>query len=282
MPELPEVETVARDLRPLLVGQRIDSLIVGERSLRKPWSADRTPLVVGRTVRELRRRGKWLPMILDDGTAVVFHLGMTGQMTVHAVGEALADHVHFRIRLGTGERELRFRDIRRFGSIAWYATYSIWEESLDEPLGPEPWDLTTDGLLKSLEKTIRPIKAVLLDQSVVAGVGNIYADESLFLTGLHPTTTGRSVTRPQAEKLRAAIVDVLTRSIASRGSTIRNYVGGSGLAGGHQTSLAVYGRTGEECIVCGTAVECIRLAGRSTHFCPKCQRVRVDGLRVAE
>ena len=114
-------------------------------------------------------------------------------------------------------------------------------------------------------------EAVLLDQSVVAGVGNIYADESLFLAGMHPTTPGRDVTQSGAERLRGAIVDVLTRSIAARGSTIRNYVGGSGLAGGHQVSLAVYGRTGEECAKCGTAVECIRLAGRSTHFCPKCQ-----------
>ena len=146
-----------------------------------------------------------------------------------------------------------------------------WAASLGQPLGPEPFDLTAADWKQSLEGTERSLKAVLLDQSVVAGVGNIYADESLFMAKLHPTCPGDRAKPKEADRLRRAIVDVLTRAIAGRGSTIRDYVGGSGLRGSYQDEFRVYGRTGKPCRRCRTAIERIRLAGRSTHFCPKCQ-----------
>ena len=143
-------------------------------------------------------------------------------------------------------------------------------------LGPEPWDLEPAYWRERLAATDRPLKAILLDQRVVAGVGNIYADESLFEARLHPARAGRSLTRAEAERLRRGIVTVLERAIERRGSSIRNYVGGSGLKGGYQEEFRVYGRTGEPCLRCRAPIERVRLAGRSTHYCPKCQKKKED------
>jgi formamidopyrimidine-DNA glycosylase len=270
---LPEVETVVRDVRPLLVGRRIRAVEVSRQALRRPWSAEWAALLAGRRVRAVRRRGKWIILDLDRHLFLVFHLGMTGQLTVAQGDQPRADHVHVVLDLSGAKEQLRFRDIRRFGSATLFAgreALGRWFE--DSGLGPEPFDLDPPSWRGQLARTARPLKAVLLDQRLVAGVGNIYADEALFEARLHPQRAGRSLSAPEAERLRRAVVTVLNRAIRRRGSSIRNYVGGSGLKGSYQKEFRVYHRAGEPCPRCGTPIERVRLAGRSTHFCPNCQR----------
>jgi formamidopyrimidine-DNA glycosylase len=273
VPELPEVETVVRDLRPHRVGRRLRHVAVGAKPLRRAWSPDWAARLAGRTVRAVRRRGKWIVLDLDRGLLVV-HLGMTGQLTVGPADRPAQDHTHFSADLGGGQ-QLRFRDIRRFGSLDLFADAADLDEFLAGRLGPEPFDLPPDHFRAALAATARPLKAVLLDQRVVAGVGNIYADESLFVARLPPTQRGRGTTRAEADRLRRAVVRVLETAIERRGSSIRDYVGGSGLRGSYQDQFRVYGRAGEPCRRCRTPVARTRLAGRSTHYCPRCQAAPV-------
>jgi len=271
MPELPEVETVVRDLRPLLVGRRLTAVRSSAKRLRTRWSKSWEKPVVGSQVAAIRRRGKWILVDLAPRGLLVLHLGMTGQLTVQPASSPRPEHTHLIFSLDDGGSELRFRDIRRFGSATWFADENGWNRSRAVELGPEPFDLEGRSWHASLAKADRCMKALLLDQGVVAGVGNIYADESLFQSRIHPRQRGRELTLRQTQRLREALLAILTRAIAGRGSTIRDYVGGSGLMGEYQDTLAVYGRTGEPCLRCRAAIECIRLAGRSTHFCPNCQ-----------
>lgn len=276
MPELPEVETVVRELRPLLAGRRISGVTTGNDAakLRLPWQPTWAKTVTGRSFQAARRRGKWIILDFAGGGGLLFHLGMTGQLTVATNNSDQVTHCHMEFHLDDCAGTLRYRDPRRFGGVMYWAREATLQSYLGERLGPEPWDLDPAAWFRRLAESRRPLKAILLDQSVVAGVGNIYADEALHAARLVPTQLGVETTRHQATRLRTAIVLVLDRAIASRGSTIRDYVGGSGEAGGFQYELTVYGREGEQCIRCRTAVRCIRLAGRATHFCPKCQKVR--------
>jgi formamidopyrimidine-DNA glycosylase len=275
VPELPEVETVVRDLRPLLTGRRIGSVQVGPKPLRRRWSPAWRRQLAGRRVREVFRRGKWIVVALDGGMFLVIHLGMTGQLRVVPAREPPEPHTHAVLDLDRGRRQLRFRDIRRFGSLTLFADRRELEGFFEAAgLGPEPFDLDPAYWRQRLAATGRCLKAVLLDQRAVAGVGNIYADEALFEARLHPTRPGRELMPAEAARLRRAIVTVLNRAIDKRGSSIRNYVGGSGLRGGYQQEFRAYGRTGEPCPRCGAAIQRVRLAGRSTHFCPRCQKSR--------
>ncbi len=273
MPELPEVETVVRDLRPLLTGARLTGVTrASRRSLRRPWSADWSARLTGRRVEAVGRRGKWIILDVEAAGHLVVHLGMTGQLTVVDAAEPRASHTHLVFGLDTG-RDLRFRDVRRFGS----ATLFAGREALDaffrqSGLGPEPFGVPADYWRQCLAATRRCLKAVLLDQGIVAGVGNIYADESLFRARLHPARLACALDAAAADRLRRAVAAVLERAIDRRGSTIRDYVGGSGLRGGYQEEFQVYGRTGEPCPRCRTPIACARLAGRSSHFCPRCQK----------
>lgn len=293
MPELPEVETVVRDLRPLLVGRTIERVVCGKRKLRTPWKAAWSKVLAGMTVEAVRRRGKWMvihltprppslrgkgeqsPSLLGEGLGrggfLLLHLGMTGQLTVVPSKTEKQDHTHLIFPLENGH-ELRFRDVRRFGSAEWFGSSEALNTKLNESLGPEPFDLTADDWHARVTHSSRCLKAILLDQTVVAGVGNIYADESCFLSRLHPQRKGDSLSRGDCERLRVAIVEVLTRAIEGRGSTIKDYIGGSGLMGTYQGEFRVYGRTGEPCMTCSQIIEMKRLAGRSSHFCLKCQR----------
>ncbi|HEY8505552.1 MAG TPA: bifunctional DNA-formamidopyrimidine glycosylase/DNA-(apurinic or apyrimidinic site) lyase [Gemmataceae bacterium] len=279
MPELPEVETVARDLRPLVVGRRVEAVAAGAKALRRRWQREWGPALVGEVITAVRRRGKWLIFELSGGGALLVHLGMTGQLTVAPAGAEVTDHTHLRFRLGeprggadpAGPRELRFRDARRFGSVTFYPGAEALDAFLAERLGPEPFELSAREWRAALARSRRSLKAVLLDQRVVAGVGNIYADEALFAARLNPGRRGGEVTAAEAERLRRALARVLRRAIEHRGSTIRDYVGGSGQRGRFQDRFAVYGRAGEPCPRCGTPVAVRRLAGRSSHYCPKCQ-----------
>ncbi len=276
MPELPEVETVVRDLQPMLTGRVLLALRRGKRKLRRPWKPAWDALLTGRRVEAVRRRGKWIVLDLDSRHLVI-HLGMTGQLTVTDAVTIEEDHTHLIFTLDDG-RHLRFRDIRRFGSVTLFedanALQTFFEEAL---LGPEPWDLKRIDWRKRLNASKRSLKAMLLDQRLVAGVGNIYADEALFEARLHPTLTGKSLSGAEAERLRKAILVVLERAIERRGSTISDYRDGSGARGGYQKEFRVYGRTGKPCVRCNTPIEWLRLAGRSTHYCPRCQESGVRG-----
>jgi formamidopyrimidine-DNA glycosylase len=273
VPELPEVETVVRDLRPHLVGRRLAAVEVSDLPLRKRWSAEWASTLVGRRAREVRRRGKWIVLDLDRDLHLVFHLGMTGQLVVTPAKEPRPPHTHLVFALDRGAEQLRFRDIRRFGSATLFPSAEGLRQFFQAAgLGPEPFDLDPKYWRERLAATERSLKAVLLDQRVVAGVGNIYADESLFVARLHPARRGSDLSAAEAGRLRKAIAAVLTYAIAKRGSSIRNYVGGSGLKGEYQNEFRVYGRTGEPCGRCGRPIAGIRLAGRSTHYCPHCQK----------
>lgn len=272
MPELPEVETVVRDLRPHLVGRRFTALTVGRKALRRRWAPAWKAKVLGRPVQAVERRGKWITIDLG-GPWLLVHLGMSGQFTATGAREPRATHTHLVFTLDDEENELRFRDIRRFGSVTLYEDRTDLDAFfVKSKLGPEPFDLDPAYWRAALRRTARSLKAILLDQSVVAGVGNIYADESLFEAKLNPNLLGRDLTPRQADRLREAVAAVLTRAIEKRGSSIRNYVGGSGLRGGYQEEFRAYGRTGAPCLRCETPIAHLRLAGRSTHYCPACQR----------
>jgi formamidopyrimidine-DNA glycosylase len=273
VPELPEVETVVRDLRPLLVGRTFAGIEVGRKALRRKWSRSWVATLLGQRVDGIHRRGKWILIDLGESWLLV-HLGMTGQFTVAAAGAPRETHTHIIFTLDDAN-ELRFRDIRRFGSVTYYPARAKLDAFFARNgLGPEPFDLDGTYWRQSLQNTKRSLKAILLDQTIVAGIGNIYADESLFEAKLHPTTLGMELTPRQAHKLQHALVAVLRRAIERRGASIRDYVGGSGLKGQFQHEFRVYGRTGEPCSRCRAAIEKMTLAGRSTHFCPKCQAKR--------
>jgi formamidopyrimidine-DNA glycosylase len=269
MPELPEVETVVRDLRPRVVGRTIQRVELGDKKLRRPWQPAWSSTVAGAKVKAMHRRGKWIIIDLDRDPRLIVHLGMTGQFTTAELTESRPDHLHFVFHLG--ELELRFRDIRRFGSIELFADDVTAHTYLDERLGPEPFDIDPAYFREALQKSGRTLKAALLDQTLIAGIGNIYADEALHRAGLHPEARGRSLKPAATERLRLAIQAVITQAVAGRGSTIRDYVGGSGLKGEFQNEFRAYGRDGEPCLTCGTLLLRFVVAGRSSHFCPKCQ-----------
>jgi formamidopyrimidine-DNA glycosylase len=272
MPELPEVETVVRDLRPLLTGRRIISVRHSGYNFRKPWKPAWKQQLQRKKLVSVERRGKWIVLHLEGSQSLVLHLGMSGQLRVVDAEQPLQDHVHLVLGLDDGRRQLRFRDIRRFGSATLFADDREREHFFAQSkLGPEPFALDAKYWKQRVQQADRPLKAMLLDQRVVAGVGNIYADESLFQAKLHPARLGRDLADSEISRLRRAIITVLNRAIEKRGSTIRNYLGGSGLRGGYQDEFRVYGRTGKPCPRCGVPIERVRLAGRSTHFCPKCQ-----------
>jgi formamidopyrimidine-DNA glycosylase len=311
MPELPEVETVVRDLRPLVAGRVITGVRQSKKKLRRAWEPRWNAKVTGSRIEAVRRRGKWIlidlgredptplaslaappprgegrkterkhtpPLPLGEGAGgwgpsplLRIHLGMTGQFTVAPASTPEPDHLHVVFSLDDGN-ELRLRDSRRFGSAEYFPDRAAVEAEMNAELGPEPFGIDPDYFRQTIRGTSRNLKAVLLDQKAIAGVGNIYADEALFRAKLHPGRSGKALSPEECDRLREAIEAVMARAIESRGSTIRDYVGGSGLRGGFQNEFAVYGRTGEPCPACGTPIRSARFAGRSSHYCPECQK----------
>lgn len=279
MPELPEVETVRRGLVPRLVGKRIVRLQQRRKDLRIPMPAKFASKVEGRTVRAIDRRAKYLLIRLDDGQTLIAHLGMSGRMTLHDAASAAAhplnrhDHVVFDIEDGW---QVRFNDARRFGLMLLVADEAVPRHKFFKGLGPEPLDATFDGpaLAERLAGRKTPIKAALLDQKTLVGVGNIYACEALFLAGISPRRSAHTVQGERATKLVNAIRHVLARSIDDGGSTLRDHVQPGGELGYFQTRFNVYDRAGTACPTrgCGNTVRRVVQAGRSTFYCARCQR----------
>jgi formamidopyrimidine-DNA glycosylase len=276
VPELPEVETVVRDLRPRLLGKRINRLRVGKLTLRRPWKRLWADWLVGQRIVDINRRGKWIIIRFENGSFLVIHLGMTGQLGVATAHAVLAPHTHMILDIAGTREQLRFRDVRRFGSATVFGSSEQLEEHFRKVgLGPEPFRLDLKYWQGKLATTERNLKAVLLDQRIVAGIGNIYADEALFEACLHPRRRGCDLSVAEASGLRKAIGLVLRRAINRRGSSIRDFVDGSGRQGSYQREFRVYQSVGQACPRCHTPIERIRLSGRSTHFCPCCQSLKV-------
>ena len=272
MPELPEVQTVVDTLAPRVVGRRIVSVRRGEHDVVTPRGFDLAGAVVGRTIRCVTRRAKRIVVELDNGKAFFVHLGMTGRLGVIAPDAPIASHTHVVFELEDGV-EVRFVDPRRFGGIVFLCEAASGGR-FSAPVGPEPLTLRPAALLKRLRATRRPVKNALLDQSLIAGLGNIYVDESLHAARIHPLTPAAALGEPDVRRLNRAIKRTLRRAIRHRGSTLRDYVDAEGVGGGFQLLHQVYARAGEPCRACGGTIERVVLAGRSTHFCPRCQPAR--------
>jgi formamidopyrimidine-DNA glycosylase len=272
MPELPEVETIRRDLLPAVRGRVIAEVAISPNApklvqLMHPDEFCR--LLAGRRVEDISRRGKYLIFNLDRGLLWVVHLRMTGRLQHRQDGCPEHPHLRATFRLDDGTW-LCFADLRKFGMM-----WLVDDWTLVHPnLGPEPLEDAFDhaAFHTVLKRRGAPIKSVLLDQEVVAGIGNIYADEALFTARISPKKPANSLSRPAVDRLHAAIREVLHTALGDRGSSFRDYVDGAGLKGGHQLKVKVFRRTGEPCYACGAEIRRIKLGGRSTHFCPKCQR----------
>jgi formamidopyrimidine-DNA glycosylase len=272
VPELPEVETVRRGLEPLMVGRRIERVeVLDERLVRPLAPATVERLLAGREVSALGRRGKYLVISFADADLVaVHHLRMTGSFA--GPGQPEPSHVRLRYHLAGLPGAIRYNDPRRFGTLD-LGTREEIDAYLDERLGPEPLDPAWDArqLHARLRGRSAPLKGVLLDQRVVAGLGNIYVDEACFLAGVRPDLSADRVTRAGAERLVGAIRSRLQEAIDVGGSTLRDYRGVEGTVGGMQERFVAYGRAGLPCLRCGTTMRGARIAGRGTSWCPHCQ-----------
>jgi formamidopyrimidine-DNA glycosylase len=271
MPELPEVETTRRGLFPLAVGHRVVAAKIYDRRLRWPVPRSLEKNLTGRTIDGLDRRSKYLLFRLGADTMLI-HLGMTGSLRAFREAPPRTSHDHFDIVLDSGVT-LRYRDPRRFGALLWLRPPAEGHPLLAS-LGPEPFDPACDAryLWTATRKRKAAIKLALMDNGLITGVGNIYANESLFRAGIRPTTPARRLSTPRFARLLDAVRQTLDDAIAKGGSTLRDYVGSSGEPGFFQLDYFVYGREGQPCRVCGTAIKSLRQGGRATSYCPHCQR----------
>jgi formamidopyrimidine-DNA glycosylase len=270
MPELPEVETIARSLEMRVRGDLIESVWLSSKP--EPLKSPAVEIVTtlqGKRIAGVRRAGKHVVFDLqpadDDSRRAqwIVHLGMTGSLLVCKPEAELAKHTHAIVRLGSG-RELRFVDPRRFGRISVLETFS-------SP-GAEPLNIRLAEFAKLFRRRKTPIKSALLNQKLLSGVGNIYADEALFRAGIRPRRQSASLSANELARLRLALKRVLRQAIRLGGSSISDYVDADGREGSFQLKHRVYGREGEPCLVCKTPIKRVVIAGRSSHYCPKCQR----------
>jgi formamidopyrimidine-DNA glycosylase len=273
VPELPEIETIRRGLGPLVVGRRVLGVTVRERRLREPIAPRGLARLRGATLTGIRRRSKYLLLDTDAGLTLLVHLGMTGQLWVADKGRPRRPHEHVVIALDDG-RELRYADIRRFGLM-----HVVRSDRLDlhprlKGLGPEPLDtaVTGESLHRGTRRLKKPVKNYLMDTRSIAGVGNIYACEALYRAGISPRRAVRRVDRASWGRLVASLREVLNEAISAGGTTLRDFLNAEGDVGYFAVSLRVYDRKGKPCGGCGAPIRRIVQAGRSTFFCPRCQR----------
>lgn len=286
MPELPEVETVARGLQQSIAGRHILSVSLGKTDFIDDPAALEQHLP-GRKIERVERYGKFMLLRLSaaaaaigeqEAGALLVHLGMTGNLSPSAAAQPYEKHTHARFLLDDG-RELRYTDARRFGRLAYLEKESLAAEL--ERYGAEPLRISAREFAARIRQRRARIKALLLDQSVLRGVGNIYADESLWRAKIHPAKLGAQFTAAEAEALRKALQKILQSAIAMRGSSISDFLDADGRPGEYQRHHRVYGREGRKCYRCTTLVRRIIVAGRSSYFCPACQRTprRSAGLK---
>lgn len=271
MPELPEVETTVRGLARFLEGERITRVVLNRPNLRRPFPADLVQVMTGAQITGLSRRAKYGLIHLDRGSSMIFHLGMSGRWRIDPEEADKHDH----LVMETAQHRFALCDPRRFGSVDLVAEGALDQWPQFASLGPEPLgpDLTAEHLKAALKGKSQPIKLCLLDQRIVAGLGNIYVCEALWRARIHPLKAGGKVTKPQLSRLVPAIKEVLETSIRDGGSSLRDYAAPDGELGYFATRFDVYGRTGEPCHRDdGGTVRRIAQGGRSTWYCPICQK----------
>ncbi|RYL93811.1 DNA-formamidopyrimidine glycosylase [Sporolactobacillus sp. THM7-4] len=273
MPELPEVETVKRTLNELVIGKTVEHVEVRwPRIIKRPGDWNRfCELLAGETIHKVDRRGKFL--LFDfDSKVMVSHLRMEGRYRLDPEDAPVDQYTHVIFHFTDGTA-LRYRDVRKFGTMHLFEKGEEWGLPPLIKLGPEPLSpsFSIEGLLADCRKTKRAIKVLLLDQSAVVGLGNIYVDEALFRARIHPLTPACALSRQDAARLHQAIIDTLSEAVRLGGSSIRTFVNSQGHMGFFQQELRVYGRPGLPCVNCGTPIKKIKVGGRGTHFCPTCQ-----------
>lgn len=269
MPELPEVETIVRDLRQELVGKTI----VKTRFITKSVWYDKppSPAKLKAGIVAIKRRGKNILIYLSNKNILAVHLKMTGRLTVENPNLPIKKHTHFIMDLASGG-QVRFNDIRRFGYLDLTKESILEERPYIAALGPDALSISRGDFKDTILAKNRIIKSLLLDQTVIAGLGNIYSDEALFYAGINPRKVSSRISLAKAEKLYDSVIDVLNKAIDSRGSSIDDYVDGRGAKGSFQNSHQVYGREGEPCKKCGRSIVREVIGSRSAHYCPRCQR----------
>jgi formamidopyrimidine-DNA glycosylase len=267
MPELPEVETIARGLDKRVAGDVIESVWIGSKPepLKSP-AKEIAKVLEGARISKVKRVGKHIVVDLAKSGQWVVHLGMTGQMLVATPESELAKHTHLVAKLSSG-RELRFVDPRRFGRLSVHKPENAFAARGGEPLG-----VSEEEFIDLFKGRKTPIKSALLNQRLLSGVGNIYADEALFRAGIRPRRRANTVTRDQLRKLYKAMREVLEEAIRAGGSSVSDYVDADGEQGFFQLQHRVYMRTGEPCFTCKTPIKRVVIAGRSSHYCPRCQK----------
>ena len=274
MPELPEVETICRYLRDHVVGKTIGDVDIRlSRLVKWPLPADFRSIMIGRTLESLERRAKYLLFHLSGEWVLVIHLRMTGRLYYRDVSQMTSGSARVIFSFQTGDA-MEYSDTRTLGTL-----YLLKQSELGRiyglsSLGPEPLakDFTTQYLIEGFAKRKGKIKMVLLDQTFIGGLGNIYVDESLSRAGLHPERRANSLNEAEIGKLHEAINSVIQKSICENGTTFRDYRDGAGNKGGFQNELCVYGRKGMPCQICGTLITKKEVGGRGTHYCPQCQQ----------
>jgi formamidopyrimidine-DNA glycosylase len=276
MPELPEVETIKETLKLLTINKTINAVnIFWPNIIKQPDDTEHFKLLLkGQTIQDINRKGKFLLFQLDD-YVLVSHLRMEGKYSVHKSSEPVKKHTHVIFKCTDGE-EIRYNDVRKFGTMHMYPK---GEEFLNRPLstlGPDPFDktFTLDYFTNKLKNTDRVIKSVLLDQTVVAGLGNIYVDETLFKAGVHPLKRARKLTQKEIRAIRKHAIETLEDAVKQGGTTIRSYVNSQGDMGMFQQELFVYGQENKGCKVCGEPIVKMKVGGRGTHVCNKCQKLK--------
>lgn len=278
MPELPEVETTRRGVAPALTGRRVRGVHVYDRRLRWPVPRGFESALAGRVVTAVDRRSKYLlfrmalPGAISTTGTLLVHLGMTGSLRVHVRAPERVAHDHVDVEFDGG-RTLRYHDPRRFGTMLWIPGDAALHPLIAK-LGAEPFsaDFNADMLYRGTRGRRAAIKLALMDNRLVVGVGNIYANEALFRAGIRPTQAAGRLTRPRLARLVDEVRATLAEAIELGGSTLRDYVDASGRPGAFQLAYAVYGREGRPCPRCGTPVRSVRQGQRATFYCPSCQR----------
>lgn len=284
MPELPEVETVRRTLRPKLVGHTLTGVeVFWPKAVRYPGLEAFREGLKGRRIEDVRREGKHLILTLSGDRFLVVHLRMTGQLLYRDAGELPDKYTTVLFQLDR-DKALHFRDVRKFGVLHLVCAHEWDQVGSLRGLGREPLaeEFTPEYLAGVLAGGKGPLKTRLLDQTKIAGLGNIYVDEALHRAGLHPTRPAGSLTPGEVSRLHAAIQAVIAEGIAHRGTSVRDYVDGDGRAGQFQERLRVYRRTGQACLRCGTPIRRMVVAGRGTFYCPVCQGETGTGQRDPE
>ncbi len=277
MPELPEVETVLRGLKKRVLGRRLSAAEVRHPQIIAGSPEEFVQEVSGRRIVSAQRKGKAIAIELgpqngQDSTHpryLLVRLGMTGQLTVNSIAEPLEPHTHVRMALEGGTEEIRYVDARRFGRLRCLAREELG--AVFGGMGPDAREITDEEFQRALRDRRGPLKSWLMNQQMLAGVGNIYADEALFLARLHPLTMAGRISTPDARRLLRALKRVLERAVELQGTSFRDYIDIEGRPGNFLPQLRVYQRTGKPCRRCRRPIERVIIAGRSSHFCPKCQ-----------